>query len=279
MEHILRLVNNSGLKSEKNLCYVNTAIQLMNSIPSLKKFFKQNEYRLKGEETRKMKICDELSKLFNAGGEIISSTAELRRLVGSAARKPCFLDGTQQDILDFLFTLLIEVDKEISDLNWEAKVLIKEFWGRDRVEKKFLNKKDGKCNKCQSLPRVEEEDFNHLQLNIPDTMMVIPLSRLVESYFQESSDTFQMSCSNCCSHGSGCTHTGNCKMKDVVSQKMLVKGPDNLVVQINRFSGAGTNRIKTTIWQDESLKIKQDRSTSLSALLTILEKLQTVDII
>ena len=39
---------------------------------------------------------------------------------------------------------------------------------------------------------IEEEDFNHLQISIPDTMMVIPLSRLVESYFQESSDAFQM---------------------------------------------------------------------------------------
>ena len=268
MEQVLRLVNNSGLESEKNLCYVNTATQLINSIPRLKIFFKQNEYRLRGEETRKMKISDELARLLKAGGKTISSTAELRRLVGSAACKPYFQDGTQQDILDFLFTLLNEVEKEISDKNWEAKVVLTEFWGREKTEKRFLNNKGGMCYKCKSLPRVEEEDFNLLQINIPDTMIVIPLSRLVDSYFEESSGVFQMSCSNCCpvSHSSGCPRTGNCKMKDVASQKILVQGPDNLIVLINRFSGEGVTRIKTTIWPDETLRMKTGEEYKLVSI-------------
>ena len=118
----LRLINNSSLESERNICYVNSAVQLMFNIPRLTKMFEEREYRLKGEEDRTMKICDELSRLFNARGSAITSAAVLRQLVRIASHKQQFLDGSQQDILDFLFTLLGEIEKEISHSNWEAKV-------------------------------------------------------------------------------------------------------------------------------------------------------------
>ena len=33
MDQTLKLVNNTGLSTEQNLCYVNTALQLLNNIP------------------------------------------------------------------------------------------------------------------------------------------------------------------------------------------------------------------------------------------------------
>ena len=168
------------------------------NIPRLTKMSEEREYRLKGKEDRTMKIFDEFARLFNARGRPITSAAVLRQLVGIASHKQQFLDGSQQDILDFLFTLLGEIEKEISHSNWEAKVVFREFWGRDKIEKKFCNNREGSCGKCKLFPRVEEENFNSIQINIPDTAIVIPLSRLVDSYFQESSDIFKMSCSKCC---------------------------------------------------------------------------------
>ena len=111
----MKLINNSGLESESNLCYVNSALQLLNNVPRIKTFFQGKEYRLKGEDKIVMKICDELSRLFSTKGSFICSAAELRQLVGIASGKHHFKDGSQQDILDFMFSLLEAVENEISD--------------------------------------------------------------------------------------------------------------------------------------------------------------------
>ena len=42
---LLKLVNNTGLISEKNLCYINTELQLLYSIPEIKEFFVSKKYR------------------------------------------------------------------------------------------------------------------------------------------------------------------------------------------------------------------------------------------
>ena len=73
----MRLVNNTNLKSEKNLCFVNTALQLLNSVPRMNTFFKMREYRLPGEKTKQMKICEEVTRLFNTVGSFTSSAAAL----------------------------------------------------------------------------------------------------------------------------------------------------------------------------------------------------------
>ena len=65
----MKLVNNTGLTTEQNLCYVNTAVQLLNNIPRLQTFFKKKEYRLQSESRKVMNISDELARLFNAAGE------------------------------------------------------------------------------------------------------------------------------------------------------------------------------------------------------------------
>ena len=41
----LKLVNNTGLKAEKNLCLVNSTLQLLYSILDVRDFFKNKNYR------------------------------------------------------------------------------------------------------------------------------------------------------------------------------------------------------------------------------------------
>ena len=250
----MRLVNNTNLKSEKNLCFVNTALQLLNSVPRMNTFFKMKEYRLPNEQTKQMKICEEVTSLFNTVRNFTSSAAELRRLVASKSGRHYLKDGSQQDTIEFLVTLLQEVENEISLANWEARTVIQEFWGIEEIEKKFLNNFDGICSKCKSSPRDEVEKIQVLPLNIPDTSRVITLNGIIENYFSESSDNAKMKC-NCCTHKTNCPGTGVCKPKGFVSKKVLLKSPDILIVQINRYLNLTGNKIKTPVWPDDTLKL------------------------
>ena len=195
MDSTMRLINHSGLKSERNLCFTNTAMHLLCNIPIIKDFFKKKEYRLLSEQKKSMNICDEISRLFNIKGDMTTSASELRRLVGIASRKPHLKDGSQQDILEFLLTLLEEVGDEISSSNLEAKTVLEEFCGVERIERKFLSRSDGKCCICKFLPKAVDEKFKYLKVSIPKTDAVVPLSKVVNSYFQESSANLKMKCS------------------------------------------------------------------------------------
>ena len=66
MEGRLRLVNN-GLRSESNLCFVNSAVQMLHNIPRIKSLFLEKEYKLQNENQQNMNICDELSLIFQVG--------------------------------------------------------------------------------------------------------------------------------------------------------------------------------------------------------------------
>ena len=88
------------------------------------------EYRLPSEQKRQMKICDEVSRLFNANENFTLSAAELRLLVAMRSGRLYLKDGSQQDTVEFLVTLLTEVEHEISANNWEGKTVVQEFWGK-----------------------------------------------------------------------------------------------------------------------------------------------------
>ena len=45
MSH-LRLRNNTGISSERNLCFVNSIIQVLNNIPEFKEYFTSRRYKL-----------------------------------------------------------------------------------------------------------------------------------------------------------------------------------------------------------------------------------------
>ena len=95
----LKLVNNTGLESEANLCFVNSALQLLNSIAEFKQYFVNKGYRQGFPE--KLPISDELSRIFLTDGTFATSAAQLRLLVGTSSGKYYLCDGSQQDILEF----------------------------------------------------------------------------------------------------------------------------------------------------------------------------------
>ena len=92
----MKLVNNTGLESEKNLCFVKTELQLMYSISDVKDFFALKQYR--ENCTEKLPLCDELSRIFLTAGRFNTTAAELRRIVGNLYRRDDICNGVQQDL-------------------------------------------------------------------------------------------------------------------------------------------------------------------------------------
>ena len=180
----LRLVNNTGYESEKNLCFVNTALQLLYSIAEFRNLFKNDVFNINVNSS--LPICNELSRIFRTEGNFTTSAAELRRLVGVFSGVEEISDGEQKDISHFLRLLLQTLEIELSEQSPDIFAIINKFWGKEKTTRKFLNTADGACGICRNLPRIEEENFCILKLNIMQQVNQIMLTSLIENYYSES---------------------------------------------------------------------------------------------
>ena len=82
---VLKLINNSEFREEKNLCFVNTSLQLLYSIKDVRDFFKDKVYKTNLAE--RLPVSDEISRIFKTEGKCRTSAAELRRLIGQYHRR------------------------------------------------------------------------------------------------------------------------------------------------------------------------------------------------
>ena len=131
----LKLVNNTGLESEKNLCFVNTELQLLYSIAHVKDFFSSKKYR--GNFQTKLPLCDELSRIFNTGGRFQTTAAELRRLIGRFYRREDICNGEQQDLEEFHTLLLTGIEHELARVGGLQARFISKFRGTEKIRKSF----------------------------------------------------------------------------------------------------------------------------------------------
>ena len=79
----LQLVNNTGPKTEQNICFVNITVQLLKSIPRIKAYFKERCYKLEIIGCKKTEICGEISEIYISSEKRYCSAAKLRNLVAS----------------------------------------------------------------------------------------------------------------------------------------------------------------------------------------------------
>ena len=86
-------LSNTNYGVEKNICFVNSSIQLLCSIPYIRDFFQLQLYST--SPLRSYKLCSEITKLFTR--REIKSTAFLRILLGSKEGLERFMDSSQQD--------------------------------------------------------------------------------------------------------------------------------------------------------------------------------------
>ena len=116
MSNYLRLRNygsrEDAPKAEKNTCFVNTSLQLMNSIPDCRKYFVEKRY--KTQDSQQLPICDQISAIFRTSPNVSNSAGSLRELIGGINGYGYLNDGEQQDMASFFTILLDEIDKEIT---------------------------------------------------------------------------------------------------------------------------------------------------------------------
>ena len=258
----LKLINNSGQITEKNICFVNTALQLLFSIPEVKSFFSNTDYWK--AVTSDISVCKELGRIFQTAGHL-SSAASLRILIANISGNVEMNNGTQQDITEFIRHLLQQIEIELSQLTGAASIFINKFWGKESTIKKFVNQNSGKCIKCNKLPREEEENFNILKLQVLQSSKELSLSSLIENSFSEGSDILRMKCSDCCPHSTNCPQSGGCKLKSAVNQRILLDTPDLLLIQLLRFENFTNIKTDTVVIPEETLRLPSgDRYTLVS---------------
>ena len=104
----LKLLNNID-NDTRNLCFVNSAIQLLHNIPEIRNYFKYLEFNLE----HNMPVCMELKRIFKSEGKLVVSGAELRKLIGESSGRLDMSDGSQQDVMEFHDLLLKVIENEL----------------------------------------------------------------------------------------------------------------------------------------------------------------------
>ena len=91
----LKLWNNID-RNSRNLCFVNSALQLLHHISEFRTYFQDLD--VTDSDLRKMPVCKEICRLFRSAGKSVESSAQLRKLVGRCSGRPDISDGSQQDL-------------------------------------------------------------------------------------------------------------------------------------------------------------------------------------
>ena len=259
----LKLVNNTGLKSEKNLCYVNTELQLLYSTPDARNFFSSKAYR--GNFKGSLPICDELLRLFRTEGRFQSSAAELRRLIGTFYKREDICNGEQQDLEEFHTLLLDVIEIELRSVECEQTRFESKFQGNEQTRRKFLNSTDGCCQQGH-VSRTEEERFRVIKIDVPASNRVLSLNNLVSNHFSESAASFSMKCSECCTHKSSCPQTGKCKLREATSQAFLITTPTILYIQLLRFDDFQGTKNETKVTPENILVLPNNDKFKLVSI-------------
>ena len=114
----LRLFNTTlkrhPIVSERNVCFVNSSLQLINSVPDVRRYFVEDKFRT--DESQQFPICDKISEIFRASTDTVSSAGKVRELVASSCLEYGYLNkGDHQDLTAFLLIMLDLIDKEMKD--------------------------------------------------------------------------------------------------------------------------------------------------------------------
>ena len=106
------LCQNQSLYCEKNLCFVNLTVQLLDSINIFQDFFTSNDWINLSEKQTHGKILTELEFIFSSKRKVATSAGTLRHLVANAAENPEIGNGQMKDAAEFLGLMLTEIEKE-----------------------------------------------------------------------------------------------------------------------------------------------------------------------
>ena len=241
---VLKLINNTGQRDEKNLCFVNTSLQLLYSISEVRDFFQEKVYRKNYKE--RLPISDEVSRIFKTEGQFRTSAAELRRLVGHYHRRGDICNGNQQDMEEFTRLLLECLEKELQiTLDEQSSRFMGKFVGRDMNVKLFIDTPDGACQKGHK-PTSDTAIFQTIRLTVPETDKELSLNTMIHNHYSVSVDTIMMKCSDCCQHPSACPQSGMCRLRKAAEKKSILVSPTFLYIHLLRFANH-SRKIESTV--------------------------------
>ena len=249
-----KLKNNTGVKSEANICFANSTLQVLFTIPEFRDLFKNRRYRLPG--CGKLPISNELSRIFNFSGQSSTSAAVLRSLVGKLSKKPYLCDGSHQDILEFIETFLDELEKELAEVSSEAISVLDGFCGTETEQKKFLETPKGCCQKCGYIPITHSELFKSMKLFVKDGTHRISLNDLIEQNYSEQLNILKMKCSKC----------NDNTIKDATSSRLVSKSPQFLLVSLIKFQAYNGRKVNMIVEPPKELLLPNGNRFHLLAI-------------
>ena len=158
-ENHLRLMNNRTLET-RNICFVNSAVQLLRAT-GFKDFIEmQLPPLLLGSTGDKYKLCSALETLYCGQNRGEASAAPIRKLVAEHSNKEYFNNGTQQDAEEFLRDLEVIISSELSE-SITYKNIQEEHWGEEQIKRIFLdNPPSGTCKIVTTTQKAEHNPFS-----------------------------------------------------------------------------------------------------------------------
>ena len=190
---------------EQNICFINSILFLLFSVPAFRDFFKKKDYRGKKNlyGGQKVPICDEVSSIFNCVSARTSAGA-LRQLMGSMSPEFEYIkNGQQQGAPEFLEDLLetIEIELKESENSQMSNGFRKLFEGHEIIQYNFIGARsgDGECPTCNTPPDYAEKRFNILVL-YNENPRDCSLQQMIDRNLLTPSNAFEKYCAN-----------GNCK--------------------------------------------------------------------
>ena len=212
------------------MCYVNSTLNLLQSNKNFASFFKAKKYLELDQDPVNFPISSEISKLFNPHDGGVKSAAELRRLIAVQSDKPQFATWDQQDVTEFLRTLLEVLVAEFMRNNCESgHSLIDKFTGREKLNIQFALE----CLTCHYKPVDKMEEFNILSLDIFSSKSGSNLSQIIHQHYGKSEER-ELKCL--------CPDSDNKQVNVVTS---MVQGPEFLFIELRRYRIVAGNQSKS----------------------------------
>ena len=240
------LLRNSFEGDDRNLCFVNAAIQVLRCIPEIKQniqtypFYSEVQIDLKN-------ILD-----YEDSNQTVSAS-KLRKSLGRIFQKQQYFTGDQCDSLEFLEYLIQKTHPNIRSL-FNFKIKTKREY--------FINGKLSGCQFCGVFPSISSEDDVVLKLSFPESNYEngISLQQLVNELFSgkftEQKDGLR--CAGCCNHEDSSSHDlRKCKPKPFFSTEKIEKHPKYLISQLLRFKRTETE------WQKFGLLVRNSEKITI----------------
>jgi len=240
------------LYCEKNLCFSNLVVNILDKIDTFKDFFKSNNWKQNPNATEvKTPILTELDHIFKTELNQQTSTGKLRHKVATESGKDLG-NGDQQDAVEYLDTIFELLQQEFIVLG--VNNLVHDiFQFSEVVKKRFIsNEENGGCPTCHMLPDDRIDEKNIFRLPLPDIMKGdLSLENLIHEYYSEKPQP-AMRCAKCCpDHGKQCKSTSICSTeRDYMEKREIIKNADYLIIQVLRFNSAGHKLGVTVIPED-----------------------------